>query len=275
MKILSSALSSIPIVLAVAAWELVASWSDSGFVPHLPAVAQTIWQSAWQDNIIQAQGGGRYGYIPHVCATLQSFLVCLCGGAGAALVVTVSAFPWRPAKLVLAAAMKPWHVIPPLIAIPLMFAVFGAGWAVGLITGAFYAFISSSVYMLSAFEDVPQNFLSLARLGGAGRLWTAWKVLLPAILPMLVGPLKVVASFTLGVVVVLEYLALPQGIGRVMKFAVSYHSIELLLAGVFWATSIGLFFDACIDGAGRLLFRWAPRYVASVSPAGRATFLTR
>src|SRR5437870_3870623 len=80
MKPLRSLLAWSPVLLAVAGWEAAAFWSDSQFVPHLPTVAQVIVGSAWHDPIIQSQGGGRYGYVPHAWATLRTFLFCFTTG---------------------------------------------------------------------------------------------------------------------------------------------------------------------------------------------------
>ncbi len=260
LKRLKPVFAFTPLFLAVLIWEIAAVFSNNRFVPHLPSVIATIWNSFWHDPMIEAQGGGSNGYAPHIFATLKTFLLCLFGGVMSAFIVSVSLFLFVPFRLLFVTLLKPWHVVPPLIAIPFLFALVGPGWIAYHLSAAFYAFIATSIFVLAALEEVPQNLISLARVGGANRFWIAWHVQAPSILPLLIGPLKVVASFTLGIVIILEFLAVPEGIGRIIKFAISYNSIQLLLAGIFWAALIGLSFDFCLDKLGRNLMHWAPRY---------------
>lgn len=260
-------LSSFPVTGALMLWEVCAFISGSRFVPHLATLGIVVVESIWNDPIIAAQGGGTSGYGPHVIATLEMFLLCVCTGAAGGFVTSVVCFPWISLRGFLSAVLRPWHVIPPLIVIPLAYALLGPSQLTSCLGGAFYAFVSTGIIVSAALDQVPNNLIDLARLAGAGPLRIAWRVRAVSILPVLVGPFKIVGSFTLGVVVILEYLAAPVGIGRVMKFAIAYNSVELILAGVFWAALIGYCFSAGIDLVSNIFLRWA-----SKTRAGNARF---
>ncbi len=251
--------STAPLVFAGLVWEITAFKSQSRFVPHLSALAVMFWQSLVQNAMIEAQGGGRHGYAPHIWATLKTFTICFACGTFSGSVVSLCMFPLPTTRRIWRFVLRPWHTVPPLIAIPVAFTLLGPSWMTDWIAGSFYAFIATSIFMSAALEEVPHNFISLARLAGAGPFWIAWRVRCPFVLPILVGPAKVVASFTLGIVIIIEFLASPEGIGRVMKFALSYHSVELLLVGVMWASILGLTCDLAIDRLSRILIPWANR----------------
>ena len=255
-----------PVICALIVWEVFAFASDSVFLPHLPALADEIARSLLNDPIIAAQGGGANGYAPHVLATLVVFLVSITSGAGTGFVVSVICFPGVVSRNILIRALRPWHVIPPLIVIPLTFALLGPSRISSFLGGAFYAFVSTSIIVVAALDKVPHNQLKLARLAGAGPLWIAWRVRAMSVLSMLIGPLKIVGSFTLGVVVILEYLAAPVGIGRVMKFAIAYNSVVLILAGVFWASLIGYGFSTGVDLLSRFFLRWTTKTRTGKTP---------
>jgi ABC-type nitrate/sulfonate/bicarbonate transport system permease component len=259
-------MSLLPIICALVIWEICAFSSGSSFVPHLSALAVTIAESFPSDPIIAAQGGGANGYYPHILATLEVFLACVAVGSGTGFVISVIFSPWVSMRNLFSAALRPWHVIPPLIVIPLAFALLGPSRLSSYLGGTFYAFVSTSIIVVGALDQVPTNLIELARLAGARPLWIAWRVRAVSVLPMLVGPLKIVGSFTLGVVVILEYLAAPIGIGRVMKFAIAYNAVGLILTGVFWAALIGYGFSTGIDLLSRIFLRWSAKTRAAETP---------
>ncbi len=244
-----------PLIIAVA-WEAAAFLGGGQFVPHISALVLAILGSFQRNPIIEAEGGGTLGYAPHIWATMKLFLTSFVFGAGAAFFASVLCFPWLLLRRTFHAALGPWHVVPPLIVIPLSFTFFGPSTLMFYLTIAFYAFVATAIYVLAALRDVSPKYINMARVAGAGRVWIAWKVRAPSALPVLIGPLKVVASFTLGVTIVVEFLAAPEGIGRVMKFAMSFNSATLILTGIFWSALIGLLFGVCLDQFGKRFLAW-------------------
>jgi NitT/TauT family transport system permease protein len=86
---------------------------------------------------------------------------------------------------------------------------------------------------------------------------------MPAILPELLGAMRVTVVTSIGIAVVVEYLAMPAGVGRVMKFAASFSRIDLLMVGIIWAVIITLFVDAIISLLSRHFLRWRPTGAAT------------
>lgn len=256
----------LPLILGCATWEVFAFASGGHFVPHIHVLILTVFQSFLGDPIIEAEGGGALGYAPHVWATLRLFLVSFALGTVSAFFVSVMCYPWILLRRTFEATLSPWHVVPPLVVIPLSFILFDPSESMFYLTISFYAFIATSIYVLAALRDVSPNYINMARIAGAGPLWIAWKVRAPSVLPVLLGPLKVVSSFTLGVTVVLEFLAVPKGIGRVMKFAVSYNSVLLILTGIFWSALIGLVSGICLDKLGKTFLRWGIKAESEDAP---------
>ena len=66
------------------------------------------------------------------------------------------------------------------------------------------------------------NYSNLARLLGADTWHIVTGVQILGLLPELLGGLRVTAALGLRIAVLTEYLATPSGLGRVMKFAISY-----------------------------------------------------
>jgi len=248
-----------PFLIAIAAWETFALISHNRFFPHLHEVFWSIVGSFWSNTIILAQGGGSYGYSWHVWKTLSNFILCLFVGSGIGFCMALMANQWSLLRRILSVVVEPWEVIPPLMIIPITLSVMGATLVSNFLAGSFYAFVASVVLTTGALQQIPQNFVTLAKLGGASRWWIVLHVHIPAIAIQSLSSLKSVASLTLGIVVLLEYLAAPSGIGRVMKYAMSYHAITLLVVVIFWAIMIGIVFDVFIDILSWFCLRWAWR----------------
>jgi NitT/TauT family transport system permease protein len=177
--------------------------------------------------------------------------------SGFCLAITV--FHWRRATKALSAVLEIWQIVPPLIVIPIALSIAGTSQLAQFIAGSTYAFVASIALTTGALQRTPDSYVALARLAGARRWWITRNVFSPVVLIESFGSLKLIGAFTLGIIIVLEYLAAPSGIGRVMKFAMSYHSIELLMVGVLWAILIGMSFDFAIDCLSRRFLRWTFR----------------
>ncbi len=50
---------------------------------------------------------------------------------------------------------------------------------------------------------------------------------------------------------ILEYMAAPDGLGRVMKVAISYVAVDLLIVAVLWCLLLGFAIDAIANMLGR------------------------
>jgi len=125
-----------------------------------------------------------------------------------------------------------------------------------LLAVALYSCLSMSVHTIGALLALPPEYAQIATLLGASRGRRTVSVELPGIAPSLAGPLRVNAALGAGICVVAEFLAAPQGIGRVMHFALSFYRVDLILAGVLWTVlcvftievMISLIFAAFVHG---------------------------
>jgi ABC-type nitrate/sulfonate/bicarbonate transport system permease component len=86
-----------------------------------------------------------------------------------------------------------------------------------------------------------------------------YTIQLPAILPHLLGPVRLVVAFSIGISVVAEYLASPTGIGRVMKYSMAFANVGLIMVGVLWAVALAFVFDAMTVFTIGAFTRWTGR----------------
>jgi NitT/TauT family transport system permease protein len=90
---------------------------------------------------------------------------------------------------------------------------------------------------------VPVQYADSARILGASKSQIAHSIYFPAMIPGLVGGVRSTAALTLGIVILAEYLGSPVGLGRVIKYAISYSNAFLLFTAIFWAVTVGILVD--------------------------------
>jgi ABC-type nitrate/sulfonate/bicarbonate transport system permease component len=148
------------------------------------------------------------------------------------------------------------RVLPPLILIPFVLVVLGPTELAQVAVCGLYAALSMGIHTLNALRNVPQEFWILTHLQGATRAQAMRTMALPAALPELLGGIRISLALALGIVIVSEYLGAPSGIGRVLKFTLSFARVDLLLVGLVWAALIGLLFDLIVSHAILARNRW-------------------
>ncbi|MDZ4850380.1 MAG: ABC transporter permease subunit [Pirellulaceae bacterium] len=218
------------------------------------------FRSLYSSPIINREGGGSLGFLPHIAATLRSFTVAILVGmpAGICLAALIhgGGFYGEIAKRVL----EFFRALPPLIFIPFFMLLIGPGVSSVIMTASTYAALMCCSYAISGLEQLDQQFVESATLFGASRWKIWWSVRLPAMLPMVFGGIRISGALTLGIIIVAEYLGASYGLGRTMRYAVSYSSAILLFSSVVWSVGVGLLFEVLLALGLRFNAKW--RYVS-------------
>lgn len=229
---------------------------------RFPGPGRTVvlfFESALREPIIFAQGGGSHGFFPHVVSTLVHTCIGCVIGIFAGFAATLLLCNTRSTFWIFDSLIEIFRVLPPLIFVPFAVLVFGSSSSVEVVSIAIYSFFSMGMYSLTAIENVPEEYVALSRLLDAGRIRTLLMTKLPAILPDLIGPLRTILSLGLGIAIVAEFLAAPTGIGRVMKFAMSYGRVDLILVGIVWAVLLVLLLDCGVALGASWFLPWTTR----------------
>lgn len=213
-------------------------------------------RSLSSSSIIRREGGGSLGFLPHIAATLGSFALAIVVGVPSGIclagLVHGGGFFGDIAKRVL----EFFRTLPPLIFVPFFMLLVGPGVSSVILTSCAYAALMCCFYAISGLEQLDQQFVDSAALFGASRWKIWWSVRLPAMLPVLLGGIRVSGSLTLGIVIVAEYLGASYGLGRTMRYAVSYSNALLLFSSVFWSVGVGLLFELLIAVVFCLKVKW-------------------
>lgn len=166
---------------------------------------------------------------------------------------------WSPAlRRFLAPPIEFVRMIPSLALLPLFMLWFG-GREIGTFLFVVLAiFIILVINTVVAVRNVPPIFAQMARTLGATRLQVYWTIIIPAVVPGLVGAVRVALGSSWAIVLAAEYLAVLSGLGRLMilseMFFYTGRMVVIVILFVVYSVILNLAFLA----VARRLTRWLP-----------------
>jgi ABC-type nitrate/sulfonate/bicarbonate transport system permease component len=247
---------TVPLIAFVAAWQLLSVMLGQDILPS-PAEVARLWVThALDDAVIRSQGGGDHGFLPHAGLTMARVAGGVTIGTVTGVAMGGALFEWSAWRRAVEPLLESLRVIPPLILIPLVLVLLGPTETAQVVVCATYAALSMLVHTLNALRNVPRAYWVIAHMHRASRWQRLRTVALPAALPELLGGIRISLALGLGIVIVSEYLGAPDGIGRVLKFTLSFARVDLLLVGLVWAVLIGLLFDQVFSQILLRHIRW-------------------
>ncbi|MBB5755108.1 ABC transporter permease [Prosthecomicrobium pneumaticum] len=176
-------------------------------------------------------------------------------GVGLALLLGWS----RRLRLVFEGPLLLVRIIPLLSLLPLFLSWFG-----GTRTGAvsFVAFAVASMVFVNALEairNVSPLVQTYARTLGASAATVYRTVVVPAMVPELVGGLRVVLGLAWAILLAAEFLAAQSGLGRILILAQQYLDTSRMILIVILIMFYTYIFDRALALVARSLTRWVPR----------------
>ena len=192
--------------------------------------------------------------------SLQMVLVGLALGAVTGLATGVifgySPFVRRFFEATLDNLVRP---VPFFALIPLFILWFGVGFMPQVALVALGIFLMFSLTTLEAIRNVPHIYVQAALTAGAGRFHVYRTVVIPAIIPHLVGFLRLAAAAAWGLDVAAEFFGSRAGLGYVMLVRQQYLDPAGMLMIVFLFCGLAIIFDQTVRFAAARATRWSPR----------------
>jgi ABC-type nitrate/sulfonate/bicarbonate transport system permease component len=185
-------------------------------------------------------------------------LGCATGGVVGTLLGLAIA-RWSPLALFTEIPIGALRAVPPLAAIPFMVLWFGPLPEAQLGAVAFYTALMMVVTTTTAVGNLDPLAQRFARTLGARDGHVFRTVVLPSIIPELIGGLRVATGIAWGIEVVSELAGAPRGMGQVFSRMVSFQELSVIIVGIFWITVVATITDGFILAFARYATRWTPR----------------
>ena len=139
--------------------------------------------------------------------------------------------------------------ISPVAWLPVSIFLFGIGDVPAIFLVFITVFFAIVLSTLSQIENVPVNYIHVARIMGASRWQTLAQVVLPSILPSLFLTLRLNLFAAWMVVLIAEAIGVGSGLGQIVAVARATFNAKLV------------FFTMAIIGVAGFVFDWALRQV--------------
>lgn len=150
--------------------------------------------------------------------------------------------------------------IPPLAIIPLLILWLGIGALPQMLLVIFGCFVILVVSTVEAVRNVPRIYINAAKTLGASAVTIYRTVVLPAIVPSLVGAIRVAAGASFGLVVAAEFMGAQEGIGYYMIVAQRYLRTDMILLSIIIISILAWMTDRGIRTLEKRLTRWSERH---------------
>ena len=149
--------------------------------------------------------------------------------------------------------------VPLFALIPLFILWFGIGFypQVGLV--ALGMFLMFTLVTLEAIRNVPHIYVQAALTAGASRFHTYRTVVVPAIIPHLVGFMRLAVASAWGLDVAAEFLGSRTGLGYILLVRNQYLDPAGMLMIVALFCTMAIIFDQTVRFITAKVTRWSPR----------------
>jgi NitT/TauT family transport system permease protein/sulfonate transport system permease protein len=241
------------------AWWWAADRLGTARLPTPRVVAEGLFPVMFKSAKIEAQGGGGSGMGGHLVASLIRVMVG--GTIGIALGIGVGllmGWSWRLNDL-LQGPIEIVRAVPPLALAPFFLIWFGPTAETQYAMLILYLFLALVIATMAAIRNVPPVHLHYAATLGANRLQIYRTVVLPAIVPELVGAIRVGIALAWGIAVVTELLGAHDGMGKVFSMMLTAQGLDVIIIGIIWVTAVALVTDMIFLAISNQWTRWVAR----------------
>jgi ABC-type nitrate/sulfonate/bicarbonate transport system permease component len=250
--------NSLPIILwnigvliaVLIIWQLMTIVIASRFFPGPLAILRSFF-----DLAANVDTGGRTLW-EHSWASLYRVLVgfSLAVIAGVPLGLLMGLYPGLYART--RSVIEPFRFIPPIAWIPLAIIFFSgiARFAFLIFLGAFFPVFTNAAVGVARVEPIHRK---VAMVYGASKLWILFHVVIPTVLPDILGGMRVALGAAWLTIVAAELAGgISLGLGRMMTNYAELVQIPPIIVGMLLIGAIGFLMNEALLLTERYLFRW-------------------
>lgn len=196
----------------------------------------------------------------HMGYTLMRQFIGFSIGSAAGIIVGLLIASNRYIQALLDPVIEILRPVPPLAVIPILILWLGIGPVPQVLLVIFGCFVILVVSTVEAVKNVPKIYVNAARTLGAQWFYIYRTVILPAIIPSLVGAIRVGAAASFGLVVAAEFMGAQEGIGYYMIIAQRYLRTDMIVVSIIIISAVAWIVDQAIRKIEKRMTRWSERH---------------
>jgi ABC-type nitrate/sulfonate/bicarbonate transport system permease component len=250
------ALATAGIGLVIAVWWLASLNAEAVRIPSPLAVWDRIWANLLEMKSVAFVSFGSGGILQNLFFTTWNVLFGVLIGTVLGVSVGVLVGRYNSARITLEGPLLFLGTIPVLVLLPFLSLWFGTSPLAtnGLVI--FYTFGTVALGAQNATTNVSGYFEQYARTLGAGERVMLTRVVAPAIIPEVIGAVRVALAFGWGFQAIAEILGGQQGAGRILRVLSQSSSTADMLGVVLVLGVVAVITDSLLTAGGRWVTRW-------------------
>ena len=122
-----------------------------------------------------------------------------------------------------------------------------------------YTFLTLTVYTYEAIKNVDPLIIKYAQTVGANKNQIFRTVVLPSIIPELIGGIRVSIALSWSIAVVSELLGAKFGIGKIFSMMLVAQGLDIIIISIIYVTFIAALTDQIFLTISNYFTRWVDR----------------
>lgn len=250
-------------------WELTwaMGWTDPRLLPpphiflgNIPDQLQFFNTSTrWVVGAAQTEGpSGLHSLFTTVAATMMRVISGLVIASVLAVAVGVMARYFRLFDRLTMPTVTLFSSVSPIAWLPVAVFLFGIGNAPAIFMVVIALFFHMVIATATHIDNVPKNFIHVARTMGATKRQVYFRVIIPAILPPMLMVLRLNLFAAWMVVLVAESTGVGQGLGQIIMLARNTFNPTLVFFVIALLGTLGFLTDFALRMIQKRLLYWLP-----------------
>lgn len=249
-------LGLVGVALLIGLWYLASLVVSRTMLPLPHDVLTRISDEFTSSLQLEAFGIQAKGLLGNLVYTTINVLVAVLVGAVVGVLVGLVSAKSRTFRTILDPIVLIGGTVPVLVAAPFFLIWFGTGRSVALLIIGLYTAFVLIVFAQRAADNVEPVYEQNALTLGADQRRVLRTVLLPAVVPEVLGGVRIALAGAWGLAAIAELLGLPAGLGKVVQSYSTTTDTAGIFAAIVLLGATAAIADAVVASSIRRLFRW-------------------
>lgn len=249
-------LAALGVGLVLVMWTLAAAATEPVRIPSPILVFEAISQNLVEIRALEFASFGSGGIIQNLTYTAVNVLMGVAAGAVAGFAIGLLIGRVRVIRNLLEPPLLFVGTVPVLVLLPFLSLWFGTARLATNGMVIFYTMVTVAVVTQQATTNISNYYDNYALSLGASSTRVLLQVVRPAVIPEVVGAVRVALAFGWGFQAIAEVLGGQIGAGRVIRVYAQYAATAEILSIVFSVGILAVVIDGIVAGIGRWVVRW-------------------
>jgi len=245
------------LAVVIAIWWLLSKQLQPVQLPAPDVVWDAMWSNLWEMPALSYATFQSGGIADGLLYTTQNVFIGVGIGLVLGLLTGLLMGRVRVADGLLEPVLVVLGTVPVLIMLPFIVTWFGTARLAQTGLVIFFTFVMTATVVRNAVGNVAGSYEQSAITLGASRSMVLRDVVLPAIVPEVLGAVRVCFAAGWGFEAIAEILGAQHGIGRIIQTMGTQSATPELIASVLWLAIVAVIVDALLILLGRWVIRWS------------------